>query len=146
VSDPSTDRLAVEATLYRYGTTIDRKDYAGLRALLADEATVTFGERPPLVGADAAVAFVRAVGDGVIDAHHHLTVYEVEIDADSARALTYVTAHQVLRVAPGEALSLVGRYHDRLAKRAGRWLITEKRLDVVFRGTVPSAEPSPRRP
>ena len=56
------DRLAITDTLYRYGSCIDRGDTAGLRALLADGLWARYGNRNPVVGADAVVAWIAEYG------------------------------------------------------------------------------------
>jgi hypothetical protein len=64
-----------------------------------------------------------------------LSVYHVDIDGDEATALTYHTSYQITRDRPDEAAMIVARYHDRLVRVDGRWLIREKRMEIGWRET-----------
>jgi hypothetical protein len=54
-----------------------------------------------------------------------------------ATALTYHTSYQILRARPDEAAMIVARYHDRLVRAGGTWLIKEKRMEIGWRETRP---------
>ena len=135
--DPAlrTDREQVEETLYRYASTIDAGDYARLRSLLTDDARARYGARDWIDGAEAVVRFIREKGQDVGWQHHLLSVYHVDVDEDEATALTYHTSYQITRDRPDEAAMIVARYHDRLVREAGRWLIREKRMEIGWRET-----------
>lgn len=130
-----TDREQIEETLYRYASTIDTGDHKGLRALLADDARAKYGARGWMEGADTVVRFIRDKGADVGWQHHLLSVYHVDIDGDEATALTYHTSYQITRDRPDEAAMIVARYHDRLVRVDGRWLIREKRMEIGWRET-----------
>ena len=135
--DPAlrTDREQVEETLYRYASTIDVGDHARLRTLLTDDARARYGARDWIEGAEAIVGFIREKGEDVGWQHHLLSVYHVDIDGDEATALTYHTSYQIIRDRPDEAAMIVARYHDRLVRVHGRWLIREKRMEIGWRET-----------
>lgn len=135
--DPAlrTDREQVEETLYRYASTIDVGDHARLRTLLTDDARARYGARDWIEGAEAIVGFIREKGEEVGWQHHLLSVYHVDIDGDEATALTYHTSYQIIRDRPDEAAMIVARYHDRLVRVDGRWLIREKRMEIGWRET-----------
>lgn len=128
-----TDREQVEETLYRYASTIDAGDHVRLRTLLSDQARAKYGARDWIEGADAVVAFIREKGEEVGWQHHLLSVYHVEVDGDEATALTYHTSYQITRDRPEEAAVIVARYHDRLIRVGGAWLIREKRMEIGWR-------------
>jgi hypothetical protein len=130
-----TDRELVEETLYRYASTIDAGDHERLRTLLTDDARAKYGGRDWLEGADAVVAFIRDKGADVGWQHHLLSVYHVDIDGDDATALTYHTSYQISWDRPDEAAMIVARYHDRLVRVDGAWLIREKRMEIGWRET-----------
>jgi 3-phenylpropionate/cinnamic acid dioxygenase small subunit len=129
------DREQIEETLYRYASSIDAGDHERLRTLLADDARAKYGGRDWLEGADAVVAFIRDKGADVGWQHHLLSVYHVDVDGDEATAQTYHTSYQVTRDRPDEAAVIVARYHDRLTRVDGRWLIREKRMEIGWRET-----------
>lgn len=135
--DLRADREQVEETLYRYASTIDTGDHERLRSLLTDDARAKYGARDWLDGADAIVGFIRDKGVDVGWQHHLLSVYHVDVDRDEAVALTYHTSYQIMRDRPEEAAMIVARYHDRLVRRDGRWLIREKQMEIGWRETRP---------
>ena len=127
------DREQIEETLYRYASSIDAGDHEHLRTLLADDARAKYGARDWLEGADAVVAFIRDKGADVGWQHHLLSIYHVDVEGDEAAALTYHTSYQIARDRPEEAAVIVARYHDRLSRLDGRWLIREKRMEIGWR-------------
>lgn len=135
--DLRADREQVEETLYRYASTIDIGDHERLRSLLTDDARAKYGARDWLDGADAIVGFIRDKGVDVGWQHHLLSIYHVDVDGDEAVALTYHTSYQIMRDRPEEAAMIVARYHDRLVRRDGRWLIREKQMEIGWRETRP---------
>ena len=126
------DRVAITDALYRYGSCIDRRDAAGLRAVLANDVRAQYGNREPVVGADALVQWIDESTRGCLWQHHLLSVYEVEIDGDSARALVYHTSHRVFEDDPSTVHVVVGRYHDRLRRRPDGWQIGELLLEILW--------------
>lgn len=137
------DRTAVCDVLHRYASTIDAKDYEGLRAVFVDEARGRFGDRDWVEGADALVAWIAGVGGGQAWQHHVVNVYHVAVDGDTARALTYVTAYQSAVGEPDEATVIVGRYHDELRRTAAGWRITSKVMETQWRETRHASQARP---
>src|SRR6266508_754944 len=93
-TDPATvqavkDRLDVTDTIYRYASTIDTFDFAGTRAVLADDLWAQYGNHEPLVGGDAVAAWIVEACKTVIWQQHLLSVYHVDVDGDRAKALVY---------------------------------------------------------
>jgi hypothetical protein len=126
------DRLDVTDTLYRYASTIDRFDHAGLRAVLADDLWAQYGNAEPVQGGDAVAAWVAGMTADVVWQHHLLSVYHVEIDGDRASALVYHASHQVFAAEPEQAKVLVGRYHTELRREAGGWRIARLVLELLW--------------
>jgi uncharacterized protein (TIGR02246 family) len=124
------DREAIRATLYRYASTIDVKDWTGLREVFADDATITMVGGVQTRGADAIVAYIRHRCRKRTWQHHLLSVHEVVVRGAEADALTYHTSHQLTEGKPEMVLQLVARYRDRLVKHEGRWAITEKVMEL----------------
>jgi len=126
------DRLAITDTLYRYGSCIDRRDNAGLRAVLAHDVHAQYGNRDPIVGADALVRWIDESTRGCLWQHHFLSVYQVDVHGDEATALVYHTSHRVLEDDPSAAHVLVGRYHDALRRGADGWQISTLLLEILW--------------
>ena len=54
------DRQQIIDTLFRYASTIDTKDFDGLRSLFVDGASARYGaDRPAVTGADEIVSWIR---------------------------------------------------------------------------------------
>jgi 3-phenylpropionate/cinnamic acid dioxygenase small subunit len=129
------DRQAITDVLYRYASTIDHKDYDGLRAVLADDARAKYGGRDWLDGADAIVAFNQEYGARQFWQHHLLSVYHIDISGDTAATMTYHTSHQTSADDPNTVRVIVARYYDQLRREDGRWKIASKEMQVGWRET-----------
>jgi ketosteroid isomerase-like protein len=127
------DHHAVTDTLYRYASTIDVKDFTGLRAVLADDVVGVYGAHEPVVGGDELVDWIREMTRDRAWQHHKLTVYHVEIDGDEARALTYHTSHQTTHDDPDTVIVIVARYHDTLVRVGDGWRIKRKVMESGWR-------------
>ena len=126
------DRQRIQDTLYRYASTIDDKDYAGLREVLADDVVGTYGDFPAIHGADALIEWIDGMTKDKAWQHHKLTVYHVDIDGDEARALTYHTSHQTTVDDPDTVLVIVGRYRDVLRRVGDGWKIANKVFEICW--------------
>jgi ketosteroid isomerase-like protein len=126
------DRMDVTDVIYRYASTIDRFDAAGLRSVLADEVWAQYGNAEPVSGGDAVASWIGEATANVVWQHHLLSVYHVEVEGDLARALVYHTSHQVFDDAPDTAKLLVGRYHNELRREHGGWRISRLVLEILW--------------
>jgi len=129
------DRIDVTDVLYRYGSTIDRRDVAGIRSVLADDLWAQYGDSEPMTGGDTVTAWIDERGALTQWQHHLLSVFHVELDGDQARALIYHTSHQVMLDAPDEVKVIVGRYHNELTRTAAGWRISRLVMEVLWRET-----------
>src|SRR4051794_26848641 len=126
------DRMDITDVLYRYASTIDRFDHAGLRSVLADGLWARYGNADPVVGGDAVAAWIGEAIAHVVWQHHLLSIYHVEVDGDRASALVYHTSHQVFEDDPDTAKLLVGRYRNELRREAGGWKISRLVLEILW--------------
>jgi hypothetical protein len=126
------DRADITDVLYRYASTIDRFDRAGLRGVLADDLWAQYGNADPVSGGDAVAAWIGEATATVVWQHHLLSVYHVEVDGDRASALVYHTSHQVFENDPDTAKLLVGRYHDELRREGDGWKISRLVLEILW--------------
>ena len=126
------DRADVTDTLYRYASTIDRFDVAGLRCLLADDLVAQYGKADPVTGGDAVAEWIGSAIAEVVWQHHFLSVYHVDIEGDRATALVYHTSHQVFEADPDRAKLLVGRYDVELRREVDGWRISRLLLDLLW--------------
>jgi uncharacterized protein (TIGR02246 family) len=120
------DKDAIRDTLLRYASTIDVKDWAGLRDVFTDDAVVTLVDGEPKKGKEEILAYIQHRTRRRVWQHHLLSVYHVDIHGDEAEALTYHTSHQTTEGKPDMVMVLVCRYHDRLRRVGSGWKITDK--------------------
>ena len=126
------DRMDITDVLYRYASTIDRFDHAGLRSVLADDLWAQYGNADPVIGGDAVASWIGEAIANVVWQHHLLSVYHVDVDGDRASALVYHTSHQVFEDDPDTAKLLVGRYHNELRRERDGWRISRLVLEILW--------------
>jgi uncharacterized protein (TIGR02246 family) len=124
------DREAIRTTLYRYASTIDVKDWDGLRQVFAEDAHITMVAGVETRGAEAIVEYIKHRCRKRTWQHHLLSVHQVDLDGDEASALTYHTSYQTSEGKPDTVLQLVARYRDRLRRTSRGWLIVEKAMEL----------------
>lgn len=128
------DRADATDTLYRYCSTIDRRDMVGLRATMADDIRARYGNAGWIDGADDLVKWIDSASGDTLWQHHLISVYHVDINGDRAAALSYHTSHQLFANDPETALVIIARYHDRLIRTGSGWKISEKVMEVLWAG------------
>jgi len=126
------DRNEITDVLYSYASTIDKFDYDGMRATLADDIWAQYGNADPVEGGDALQAWIQEMTASVVWQHHFLSVYHVEIDGDRAKALVYHPSHQLFEAAASYVMLLVGRYHNELRREADGWKISKLLLEILW--------------
>ncbi len=125
------DWLAICNLKARYCRLLDTKDWAGWRTLFVDDfildTSPAGGAR--VVGADAAVAYVRASITQETITTHHVHTPEIEVQGDEATA---IWAMQDRNIWPnGRSLLGFGHYHERYCRIGGEWKIAESRLTRI---------------
>src|SRR5579862_9424938 len=126
------DRFDVTDVLYTYSSTIDSFDYAGLRDTLADDIWAQYGNGEPVTSGDALANWIEAATASIIWQHHLLSPYQVTVDGDSAKALSYLTSYQVFKENPDQAVILVARYHDELRRTGSGWKICRRVMEILW--------------
>jgi hypothetical protein len=90
-------------------------------ALLAADAVM---RNPNAVeGREAIVAYYENFLGTVSFARHHIANQKIEVDGDTARHRAHFLA---MLGREGKSILVFGGYDDRLVRRDGRWLISEK--------------------
>jgi len=126
------DRVEITDLLYKYASTIDAFDYDAMRDTLADDVFAHYGNADPVVGGDALLEWIREMTATVVWQHHLLSVYHVDVEGDTAKALVYHTSHQVFEAEPDQAKLLVGRYHCELRREPAGWKISRIVLELLW--------------
>ena len=122
------DQRAIEQVLVRYCIALDRMDLPVLAGLFTADCEVDYGSDPRLKAkgsADLARSLER-MWRWTRTSHHLSNVVIAFEDDDTAVATSYV--HAWHERADGSTASILGQYHDRLARRSGAWLIAERRM------------------
>jgi uncharacterized protein (TIGR02246 family) len=130
----------------RYFRAIDTKDWAGLRAVFADDVTVdtTASGGGVVHGADEFVDFLSATLAGTVTVHQgHMP----EIDLTSPTTATAIWALEDLIIWPnGSRMTGYGHYRDAYECTDGGWRITSStltRLHMEITGPLPDAVTPP---
>jgi len=122
------DVEAIKRLKARYFRTMDTKDWAGMRAVFADDVVMDTTEAGGGVveGADEFIAFLSETLAGATTVHHgHMP----EIELTSPTSATGVWALQDLIVWPGGGrLEGYGHYHETYALVDGAWKIAASKL------------------
>ena len=128
------DHIEITQLLYRYAPAIDNRDFGSLASLFTSDATIHYavaGGTRLLV--PAAVEWLRQALQMFRVTQHALSNPQIELDGDTARALTYVIATHVQVGLDGTEVYAVmhGAYSDRLVRTDAGWRISERRLDDI---------------
>lgn len=116
------DRTEIMSVLDGYAECLDRRDWAGLDRVFADDVEFDFGEWRA-TSREQVVRTIRSYLDGCGPTQHLLGNYRVEIEGDHAKTRVYVRAFHVgIGDATGLTYEMGGEYRDRLERRDGRWL------------------------
>jgi uncharacterized protein (TIGR02246 family) len=140
IAAQSQDRMAIEETLRRYARALDESDMDAYLATLTDDAKFVSAEATHS-GKQAIRDYVQPVmtsrlarrakeGAAATASHHVITNQSIEFtDRDNA----VVRAYWMFVVATGEgkplSAQLMGASEDYLARRDGKWLIRERRVE-----------------
>jgi hypothetical protein len=123
------DRAAIREVQLRYATGLDRRDFAMVRACFTEDAQASYNGIALDPGADAIVAYVRAVED--LRSTMHAVANVVADFADGAADVETTTVAYLVAEAEGDpgAPTIVVRglrYRDRMVRRHGEWLIEHR--------------------
>jgi SnoaL-like domain len=145
------DRAEIGDVIMRYAAAVDRRDWDLLEACFVPDVKVVGWGKREFADRQELVDFIKGV------AHFHTTMHMmgnqfVEVDADRASLESYamLTHHAV--AADGAATRLNrsgGAYKEKLERRDGRWIITQRGSDPQWAPTgvtkVHSDDPTVRR-
>jgi SnoaL-like domain len=126
------DRTEIADVLYRYSSSVDSFDTAGVRSTLADDIWAQYGNGDPVEGGDRLAAWIAEATATVIWQHHLLNVYHITLDGDQAKTLSYLTSYQVFEENPDAAIILVARYHDELRRTSDGWKISKRVMELLW--------------
>lgn len=121
------DERAISRVVHAFCLAVDAGDMDGVRACYWPGAVDDHG----FVSGDPEVliAWLEKTMPRHVSTMHHLGSLQVDVDGDTARAVsTVVTVHVGEPVDdPRSNFIAAGRYHDRFERRAGEWRIVHRR-------------------
>lgn len=124
------DARAIERVFVDYFDRVDAADAEGAAGLFAEDATFEIMTGKTYQGRDAYARVLGRVLAQYERTSHHMSNHRSEIDGEVASAVTYVYAYHRLRET-GRPWHLWARIVNKLAKRDGRWEVTEHVLHGV---------------
>jgi hypothetical protein len=140
------DRVALRALVDAYAMAADAKRYRDMARCFSDQATFTMcmtpgDDQPTAVHTGAAeIEAAMASLDAFVATTHLVGAQVIELDGDRATGqATCVARHILVRPSGRKMLTMGIRYEDRFGRHAGRWLIEERRLVVVWQEFGPMA-------
>jgi hypothetical protein len=133
------DRLDVEEVLYRYSSSVDSFDMAGVRSCLADDLWAQYGNGEPVTDGDTLANWIAEATATCIWQHHLLNVYHVTVDGETAKTISYLTSYQVFEEDPKAAIVLVARYHDELRRTPAGWKISRRVMELLWGESKPDS-------
>jgi hypothetical protein len=123
------DRQKIVHLLHEYCRGLDLMDLAVVEAVFSPDCVVDYGAKPGMrtESAEALIEGLRALMWRWVRTAHHVSNEQIWFEsADAARAVSYVDAWH--EFPDGTTTTLLGQYHDRLARTADGWRITHRRL------------------
>lgn len=127
------DYREIEAVLNRYATSLDSKQYAGLKDVFTSEVLVNYiGMGVECSGVDSVIELVSGVLNQCGNTQHILSNFRIDVQGDRATASCYLQAiHVGLGDCSDQLLTVWGEYRDELQKTGDGWRISYRELTVI---------------
>ena len=129
------DREDITDVLIRYATGIDRRDWPLFRTVFTDDCELDYGDIGTFDGVDAVTDFMDRAHAMAGHTLHRLTNVAIDVEADRARARTYVDG-LIFGPDNDSGVNAVGFYDDELVRTPQGWRISKRRFTVVRVSTV----------
>jgi len=137
----SADIIAIEQQLNRYCHKLDQGDVAAVVALFAEDGVLIpeYEGSGSHAGRDAILAWYTRYSAqataGVRGLRHKISTPMIDVTGDTAASVCYLDADSVDPETGARSLA-GGRYEDKLVRREGTWLISERRIIVDYASTL----------
>jgi SnoaL-like protein len=128
---PAEDERQIAATLVRYATGIDSRDWALFRTCFAEDLHADYGDYGVWKSAEEITNAMEEMHSAVGATLHRLTNMVVSAVDGGARARTYVDAILCSFEAGGATHQACGYYDDQLQKSSGGWKIISRKYTAV---------------
>lgn len=133
MSEYRDDYCEIEAVLNRYATSLDTKQYAGLKDVFITDVLVNYIEMGvECRGVDSVIDLVSGVLDRCGNTQHLLGNFRIDVQGDRATASCYLQAiHVGLGDYSDRLLTVWGEYRDELLRTGDGWRISYRELAVI---------------
>jgi len=122
--------IEIQQVLYRYCRGVDRGDAALVASVYHPDAIDAHGSWKGL-GKDFATYLVPNMDQVPLIGQHHITNVLIDVQGDQAAVESYFIALHPEETGAGPSHALVcGRYLDRFERRAGVWLIADRKVVI----------------
>jgi hypothetical protein len=136
--------LEIRRLMHEYAATIDARDWARLRAVLADDVVIEYHTgRTVVTGAAAVVAYADENTRHLAWQHHLVSPYAIDLDGDRAKGRTYLVSHQMIAADPGHVLIMSGHYDNEYVRGAGGWRLARMIHTITMTNFVPLTSTPP---
>lgn len=134
------DRQEISDLLYRYGSSLDDRDWSRLATCFTPDAVAIYGgELGRRDGYQAIEQTCRNALEPLDSSHHLIGNLEIQIEGDTARSRCYLHAqHTKVGMQGGDNLALGGTYRDELVRAGDGWKIRKRELQIVWQEGNPA--------
>lgn len=128
------DRAAISDLLFRYASSIDRRDWERFSSCFTEDVAVDYGDLGGAAGREQLVRRVRRGLSGFDTTHHISTNHEISITGDTALSWSYLHVVHYLAGAGGvDHITLRGHYTKDYARTPDGWRIRRLVLETTWR-------------
>lgn len=134
----------IARAIHAFARAMDERDWGALGAVLVEDATADLGTG--LVrGRSAIVAFMRSYLDDCGPTQHLIGNLDIDVDGERAASRCYVSdMHKGAEAKAHLTFSTLGEYHDRWARRGGKWwMVHRRKLNRAHLGSIEVLGPGP---
>ncbi len=125
------DRTEIIDVLFRYGSSLDDRDWSRLETCFVPEVVSILAGGPPMEGYRTLEEAVRVALSAYDATHHLISNAEVELEGDRARLRANLVANHVQE---GGNFVVGGVYREELVRTDAGWRIAHHQLDAVWMG------------
>ncbi len=125
------EKEAIAELIARYNYAIDHNDFQGWADCFAPEGVFDgmIGRYAAHTELDRFTADVKKLTVTTPNLRHYVTNIQTEIHGDEARSRCFLMMTSTTKEG-GAKIVIAGEYEDKLVKRNGRWLFTERKVHL----------------
>ncbi len=125
------EKEAIAELIARYNWAIDHNDFQGWADCFAPEGIFDgmIGQYTAHGELDRFTADVRKLTASTPNLRHYVTSIQTEVSGNQARSRCFLMMTSTTQEG-GTKIVIAGEYEDKLVKRDGRWLFTERKVHM----------------